>query len=60
MLQLREPVGGVVGCVEVDLIAEGALSHWNLDWKPILRQTVGKVHPCVVSLLAERLIGVRP
>lgn len=59
VLQLREPVGGVVGCAEVELIAEGALGHWDLDWKPILGQTVGEVHPCVVSLLAQRLIGAR-
>ena len=56
VLQLREPVGGV-GCAEVDLL-EGA-RHWNLDWKPILGQAVGEVHPCVVSLLAERLVGAR-
>jgi len=30
-----------------------------LDWQPILGQTVGEVHPCVVSLLAERLVGAR-
>ena len=30
-----------------------------MDWKPILGQTVGEVRPCVVSLLAESLVGAR-
>jgi hypothetical protein len=57
VLQQREPIGGIVSCAEV--VIEGALGHWNLDWKPVLGQTVGEVHPCVISLLAERLVGVR-
>lgn len=60
MLQLRDSVGGLDGAQVEDLacllIAAGALGHWDLDWKPVLRQTVGEVHPCVVSLLAEGLI----
>jgi hypothetical protein len=57
VLQQREPVNGGVGCAEV--VIEGALGHWTLDWKPILGQTVGEVHPCVISLLAQRLVGAR-
>ena len=60
MLRLRGSVGGADGA-EVEgiaclFIAEATLGHWHLDWKPVLGETVGKVHPCVVSLLTERLI----